>query len=144
MKPVVLDSSALIAFCDPDDPCHPGASHCVTQALQVGRPLVVPVSVLSEVLVGAYRSTPHAVRTVDKLVDELVSEIQLIDREVARAAARYRAAQAGLPLGVALVLGTARVVGAQQVLTTDSSWPDVGLPVHVLRPPTPAAHDHIT
>jgi PIN domain nuclease of toxin-antitoxin system len=144
MKPVVLDSSALVAFCDPDDPCHRGASQCVTQALQLGRPLVVPVSVLSEVLVGAYRSTPHAVRTVDKLVDELVSDVSPIDREVAKAAARYRAAQARLPLGVALVLGTARVVGAEHVLTTDSSWPDVGQPVHVLRALTPGAHDHIT
>jgi PIN domain nuclease of toxin-antitoxin system len=142
MRPVVLDSSVLVAFCDPDDRRHHHASQDVTRALQAGHPLVVPGSALSEVLVGAYRSTPHAARTVEKLVGELVSDVRPIDHEVAKAAARYRAGHADMSLGAALVLGTAKVVSAARVMTADSSWPDVGLLVHVLGSTTRREQDH--
>jgi predicted nucleic acid-binding protein len=135
MKPVVLDSTALLGFCDPDDPNHAVARAAVAECLAVGQPLVVPVSVLSEVLVGAFRSTPHAVRTVEGFVDDLVTEVRPIDRPTGRAAARYRADFPALRLAAALVIGTAKVIDAAQILTTDPTWAEVDPRIRVLRPP---------
>jgi predicted nucleic acid-binding protein len=125
MKPVVIDSTVLLAFCDPDDPLHKVAKAVVNECLGAGSPLVVPVSVLSEVLVGAFRATPHAVRTVEGFVDELVSQVREIDRSVGRAAARYRAEHTGLGLSAALVFGTAKIIAADQILTSEPSWRQV-------------------
>lgn len=87
MKPIVLDSPVVIGFCDPDDAVHTSARLALAGCLTAGHPLVVPVSVLSEVLVGAFRSTPHAVRTVEGFLDDLVSEVRPLDRAAGRAAA---------------------------------------------------------
>jgi predicted nucleic acid-binding protein len=119
MRPVVVDSLVLLAFCDPDDPLHGVARAAVSECLLAGVPLVVPASVLSEVLVCAYRATPHAVRVVQGFVDELASEVRPLDRVAARAAARCRATRDGLPLHAGLVLGTAMSVAADRVLTAD-------------------------
>lgn len=132
MKPVVLDTTALLAFCDPDDEQHDNTREALGVCLAAGHPLVVPVSVLAEVLVGAFRSTPHAVRTVENLVDELVAEVRAIDRPAGRAAARYRAEFPDLPMGAAMVFGTAKVIDAEQILTTDPSWHEVDPRVRVL------------
>jgi PIN domain nuclease of toxin-antitoxin system len=122
MKPVVADAGVLLRFCDPDDPLHAAARTALTDHLTAGRPLVVPVNVLSEMLVNAYRTTPHAVLTVEKFVAKLASEIHPVDLDCARAAARYRAEHPGLPLGVALTFGTAKAIQATHVLTTDPAW----------------------
>jgi len=44
MKPVVLDSTVLLGFCDPDNAVHDRARKMVTELLAVGHRLVVPVS----------------------------------------------------------------------------------------------------
>jgi predicted nucleic acid-binding protein len=132
MKPVVIDSTVLLAFCDPDDPLHEVATTAVNERLSAGFPLVVPVSVLSEVLVGAFRASPHAVRTVVGFVDELVSQVREIDRSVGKAAARYRAEHVGLGLAAALVFGTAKVIVADEILTSEASWREIDPRVHVL------------
>jgi predicted nucleic acid-binding protein len=133
MSTVVVDATVLLGLCDPDDPAHKVASAALTECLAAGSELVVPVSALSEVLVGAFRSTPHAVRAIEGFVNELVSTVYPIDRPVGRVAARYRAEHPGLPLHAALVLATAKVLGAQQILTTDVSWIDKNECVHIVR-----------
>jgi predicted nucleic acid-binding protein len=135
MKPVVMDTSALIGFCDPDDVNHRQAKLAVQECKAAGHPLVVPVTVLSEVLVGAFRSTPHAVRTVEGFVDEMINEVRPVDRLVGRAAARYRADHPGLKLAASLVFGTAKVVDADQILTTDASWREIEARVRILGEP---------
>jgi hypothetical protein len=128
VKPVVLDSSALIAFCDPADPAHADAADSVALTLRAGHPLVVPVSALSEVMVGAYRMNPitprmsHAVHALWLFMRQMVSDIYPADYELAEAAARYRVANPGLPLHAALVLATVDVTGADHVLTTELAW----------------------
>ena len=53
----------------------------------------------------------------------------LREREVAREAAALRARHGrALRLSDALILATATVAGADQVLTTDARWPDTGAP----------------
>jgi predicted nucleic acid-binding protein len=131
-RPVVVDSLVLLAFCDPDDPLHVVARDAVAECLTGGLPLVVPASVLSEVLLGAYRTSRHAVRVVQGFVDEIASDVRPLDRAAARAAARCRASYDGLPLHAGLVLGTATSVTADRVLTADPSWAAVDPRVHVL------------
>jgi predicted nucleic acid-binding protein len=133
MKPIVLDSPVVIGFCDPDDAVHASARLALAGCLTAGHPLVVPVSVLSEVLVGAFRSTPHAVRTVEGFLDDLVSEVRPLDRAAGRAAARYRADYPELRMAAALVLGTAKSIEAEQILTTEESWTAIDPRVRVLR-----------
>jgi predicted nucleic acid-binding protein len=125
MRPIIVDSSVLMAFCDPDDPAHKVARASVEEAIANGHPMIVPATALSEVLVGAYRSTPHAVRTILGFVDELAAGVHSIDQRTAQAAARYRAEHAELGFPAALVLATAKERVAACVLTTESSWRDV-------------------
>jgi predicted nucleic acid-binding protein len=132
MRPVVLDSSVLLGLLDPDYPNHAAALAAVTRHLSAGRPIVVPASVLSEVLVGAFRSTPHAVRTVEGFIDDLVSEVRHVDRAVGRAAAQYRADHPWLPLSGALVIATGRLVDAEEILTADKRWEKIDDRVRVV------------
>lgn len=135
MRPptIVIDATVLVGFCDPDDPFHQVIRVALVECLTTGNSLVVPVSVLSEALVGAYRATPHAVRIVEGFVDDLATQVYPLDRPVGRAVARYRADHPRLPLAAALVFGTAKVVNAQQILTTDMSWKDIDNRTRVLR-----------
>jgi predicted nucleic acid-binding protein len=122
MRPVVLDTPVVLGFCDPDDPSHNSSRLAISGCLTSGYPLVVPVSVLSEVLVGAFRSTQHAVRTVEGFLDEQVTEVRPLDRAAGRAAARFRAEHPTLGFAAALVLGTAKSIEAEQILTTEIEW----------------------
>jgi predicted nucleic acid-binding protein len=131
-RPVVLDSTVLLACCDPDDRLHKAAAATITGSISAGDALVVPASVLSEVLVGAYRASPHAVRTLGGLVVDLVHDVRDIDRKIAHAAARYRAEHPELGLAAALVFGTAKVIAADQILTTDPTWTTIDRRVHLL------------
>jgi predicted nucleic acid-binding protein len=132
MRPVVLDSSVLLGLLDPDHANHAAALAAITRHLAAGHPIVVPASVLSEVLVGAFRSTPHAVRTVEGFIDDLVSEVRLVDRAVARAGAQYRADYPWLPLSGALVIATGKLVDAEEILTADKRWEKVDHRVRVV------------
>lgn len=133
MRPTtVIDAAVLLTFCDPDHALHPVVRTALAGCLTVGNSLVIPASVLSEALVNAYRATPHAVRTVEGIADDLASKIQPVDRPVARAAARYRADHPRLTLSAALVFGTAKVVNAYQIFTLDPSWADLDEGVRVL------------
>ncbi len=122
---VVVDSGVLLALWDPYDARHHAARATLAGHLAEGRCLVVPVSALSEVLVGAFRATPYAVRTVEGFVDELVGEVRVADREVGRAAAQLRARHPALPLVDALVVATGEVVDAPEILTTNARLLDV-------------------
>jgi predicted nucleic acid-binding protein len=132
MRPVVLDSSVLLGLWDPDDVHHRAASAALIRHLSAGHRIVVPVSVLSEVLVGAFRTTPHAVRTVEGFLDDLVSEVRPVDRAVGRAAAQYCADHPGLRLADALVIATGRLVDAEEILTADKRWEKVDPRVRVV------------
>jgi predicted nucleic acid-binding protein len=129
---IVVDSTALLAFCDPDDIHHDAAHTTLVEHIHNGHPLVIPASVLAEVLAAALRSGPHAQRVVTGLIGELASEVRPIDRQAARAAAGYLAANDRLPLHVALILGTAKAVNAEHILTTDPTWPEFHSRVRVI------------
>jgi len=132
MRAVVVDSGVLLALWDPDDTRHAAAIAVLERHLADGSRLVVPVTALSEVLVGAFRATPYAVRTVEGFVDDLVGEVRAADRAVGRAAARLLAEHPSLPLADALLLATGEVVGAQEILTANRRLEQVDQRVRVL------------
>jgi predicted nucleic acid-binding protein len=131
-RSVVVDSGVLLALWNPDDELHPAACAAVRRYVLDGCRLVLPVTVLSEVLVGAIRLTPHAVRTVERFVDDLIREVHPVDREIGQAAARLRAKFEGLPLAEALVVATGQVADVQEIVTTNGRLAEVDSRVRVL------------
>jgi predicted nucleic acid-binding protein len=123
-KPVVLDSTVILATHDADDPYH-DVVRVVIGEWAVRAPLVVPASVVSEVLVGAIRSGPHAFRTLGGFLRDLVDRVEPVDYSVAAVAARYRAQFPKLTLPAALVLATGKTLNAAAILTIESSWCEV-------------------
>jgi predicted nucleic acid-binding protein len=130
---IVLDAGILIAALDSSDGHHASAIAALRETRGSGDALVVPASAYAEVLVGPSRRGADAVATVDALLDALPAVVEPVSRDVARAAAALRARHGrALRLPDALVIATAAVVGADQVLTTDARWPEAGAAVKVV------------
>jgi predicted nucleic acid-binding protein len=117
---VVLDTSIVIAFLDPNDALHEAA----VQALADRQydELIVPASAYAEMLVGPYRSGAKAVAAFESFLADFAIRIEPITATIARAAARLRGRSKSLRLPDALVLATADELGAEMVLTGDASW----------------------
>ena len=131
MSTVVLDAGVIIGALDSADAHHRAAATVLAGLSRDD--FVVPASVLAEILVRPYMRGPTAVQSVERFLDDLGARIQSLDAAVAHAAARLRASHASLRLPDALVAGTASVVGGV-VLTTDSGWPQLGVPVTIVKP----------
>jgi predicted nucleic acid-binding protein len=127
---VVLDAGVIIGALDSADAHHQAS---VTALAGLSRDdLVVPASVLAEVLVRPYALGPKVVQSVERFLADLGVRVHPLDEPVAHAAARVRASHSSVRLPDALTLGTAAVVGGT-VLTTDRGWPQqVGVPVRVV------------
>jgi predicted nucleic acid-binding protein len=129
----VLDAGVVIALLDSTDAHHAVCLDALRTARDEGDPFVLPASAYAECLVGPSRRGPEAVAVVDELLDTLPIAVAPISRAMAKEAARLRAVHGrSLRLPDALVLATARVMGADRVLTTDAGWPDGGIRVTVL------------
>jgi predicted nucleic acid-binding protein len=115
----------LLGLLDPGDAHHPAASNALRSARAAGRRLVIPATVLAEVLVSASRVGPAAVATTEAFVDTIIDSVRDIDREIARSAASYRSRHHFLRLPDALVVATGLVSDADAVLTADEKWKQV-------------------
>jgi predicted nucleic acid-binding protein len=133
MALTVLDAGVLIAALDASDAHHAPALGALRECRDQLHVMAVPASAYAEALVGPSRRGAEAVALVDAFLDALPAAVEPTTREVAREAAALRARHGrGLRLPDALVLATAAVVGAAQILTTDAGWPDLGAPVRVV------------
>ncbi len=132
MGAVVLDAGVLVGLLDPEDASHERATSALHELRRARDQMLLPSTVLAEVLAGANRLGPAAVRTVEAFVDGLVDQVCAVDREVARAAARYRARHRFLRLPDALVLAVGQVLRADAVLTLDERWSRVDRRVRVV------------
>ena len=132
MGTVVLDSSILIALLDPEDAHHAAAAEVVRGVRHDSIRILLPVSVLAEVLVGAHRQGPERVSHAERFVDAIADEVRVIDRPIARAAAAVRAAHPAIRLPDALVLATGQIVAADAVYTGDKRWRAVDPRVRVV------------
>lgn len=92
----------------------------------------LPAPGLAESLVGAHRrGAAVAARTI---FEELGIEIEPLTEQMADEAARLRAWHPSLRLGDALIIATARVLGADRVLTGDRRWAGIWDRIEVLEP----------
>jgi predicted nucleic acid-binding protein len=132
MGVTVVDAGVLIAVLDPDDVHHRASIGAVRIALEQGD-LIVPASAYAEILVHPFRAGRGEADRVDAFLDELPAVIVVCDRAIARSAATLRATfGARMKLPDALVVATAMASRAHRVLTTDLSWPEMGVTVEVV------------
>lgn len=83
---------------------------------------MLPASAFAEVMVGASRLGPDAIRRTEAFVDSIVDEVRPIDRQVAQAAATLRAGHKSIRLPDALVLAVGRIAEASAIVTADARW----------------------
>lgn len=130
MTTIVLDAGVVISALDSSDIHHQA---CVAALTGLARDqLVVPASVLADVLVRPYARGAFAVRRVEHFLADLGARIQPLDALGAHAAARLQASHPGLRLPDAFAVGTASVLKGA-VLTTHTRWPhDLGVTVRII------------
>jgi len=130
---IVLDAGVVIAILDARDAHHGAAAEAVSGALAAGDRLVLPASAFAEVMVAPSGRSKGAVATVDAFLDSLPAAVEPATREVAAVAAALRSRHGPrLRLPDALVAATATVLGADRIITTDSRWPSLPVPVQVI------------
>jgi len=130
----VLDAGVIIAVIEQADLHHDAAHRAVARALKAGHRLVLPAAAYAEVLVKPSGAGGDAVNIVDEFIDALPAAVEPITRSIAAEAARLRAVHGrALRLPDALVIATARSIGASEILTTDAGWPTVGVSTVVVR-----------
>ncbi|WP_205324862.1 PIN domain-containing protein [Glycomyces sp. YM15] len=115
----MLDSSVLLGHLDAEDALHHASSGALEQRAKAE--FVIPASVFAEVMVGARKLGDRTAKRLEETIDDLVTEIYPIDREVAWATAGIRARRKEIRLPDALVLATGEVLDAE-VLTADKRW----------------------
>lgn len=129
---VVVDAAVVIAILDAHDSHHAGARATIA-TLSASNELVLPASAYSEVMVHPCEDGPEEVALVDSFIDALPARVEPSSRQIARAATELRARHGrSLRLPDALVIGTATVIGADRVVTTDARWPDTGIAIDVI------------
>lgn len=94
--------------------------------------MILPASVLAEVMVAAYRHNPGAVPDRLAALDAAFGSPRAVDRAVALQAAALRGRHRSLRLPDALVLAVAQVDGVDRVLTADKRWAAVDARVEVV------------
>ncbi len=129
-----LDAGVMIGFLDASDAHHQAARVVLDAALEAGDHLAMAASAFAECLVGPARRGDEAIATVRSLIERVPITIVPLDVDIATTAARLRARHRALRLPDALVIATASVAAADQLLTTDHSWPStdaLGITVRV-------------
>lgn len=122
MGTVVLDSSVLLGLLNPNDAHHAAATATVRDVRNRGQRVVVPATVMAEVLVSAARIGPQAMATTEAFVDTIADEVAVADRAVARKAALLRAAYPAIRLPDALVIATGQIHLVDEIHTGDRRW----------------------
>lgn len=120
---ILLDAGVLIGFLDAEDAHHADARNVLAGAQAHGHRLGLPASALAESLVAPSRRGSESVRLVLDFVARFPIEVIVLDDRMAVDAAALRAVHRSLRLPDALVIATARVAEATEVVTTDRGWP---------------------
>ena len=118
-----LDAGVIIGFLDRGDAHHPAAHAALSHAQQRRDRLAMASTAFAECLVGPSRRGEAAVATVRDLFDRLPISIIPLQPDTAVVAAQLRARHPALRLPDAIVMATAIVDGADELVTTDRRWP---------------------
>ncbi|MFN8623066.1 MAG: PIN domain-containing protein [Chloroflexota bacterium] len=125
-----IDASISLATLDSADALHQAAMRAIVDAGESR--IVLPAPGLAESLVAAHRRGQAS--AAREILTELGIDIEPLTEEMADVAARLRATHTSLRLGDALIIATARVLDADQVLTGDRRWAPVWDRVRVIAP----------
>lgn len=120
---IALDAGVVIGFLDGSDPHHERALQVLRAAIDRSSVLALPASVYAEVLVRPARRGAEAMQTVRELVERVPIRVAPLDDRTAAAAAELRANHRSLKLPDALVIASAAVLDADELVTTDRGWP---------------------
>lgn len=118
----MLDAGVVIGFLDGSDAHHERAHQVLRAAIDRSSVLALPASAHTEVLVGPARRGTEAMQTVRELVERVPIRVAPLDDRTA-AAAELRANHRSLKLPDALVIASASVLDADELVTTDRGWP---------------------
>ena len=130
----VLDAGILIAALDAADVHHSPSVEAMRVRTASSVEFALPASAYAELMVGPTAKGGGVAARVDRLLDGVPVAIVSADRRIARRAAGIRAAHPRLKLPDALVIATGLELQADEVLTTDTGWPNVEIAVTVVRP----------
>ena len=131
MGVVLLDSSAVVGFLQPDDALHDAAFAAIGRAVHAGDYLAISAVTWTEILTGAVLGHREET-TVRGFVTDFAIEIAPVDTLVAESAARIRGRHVERSGGRrrstvsppdALILATAHVhPGVDRVMGGDARW----------------------
>jgi len=134
MALIVLDAAIPIALLDASDLHHSGAQAAVRDHLEEAADFRIPVTAYAEILVGPMKTGARAVTAVDALLADLPVHIEDATPDIAKVASGLRAKHGSkMRLPDAFVCATAEVLGANLILTADTQWPKLKIPVQVVR-----------
>jgi predicted nucleic acid-binding protein len=133
-RPVVIDTSVLIAYLDGGEVTSASAAVLIDELVALGsHPAVISAVTVTECLVRPFRAGPSAVSTVATFLGHFPNlRVRPVDTAVATEAAHVRAVT-GLRTPDALVLATALVEGIETVVTADDRWPAAARAIEGLR-----------
>jgi len=121
---ILLDTSAVLAYLSGAEAASPPATIVLDRFVATGRNrAVVSAITVTEVLVRPFRAaSPAALQTVEDFLGHFPNlTVEPVTFEIAREAARVRAATAG-PTPDAIVLATGQIVGAAVAVANDGQW----------------------
>jgi|GEM_PF-169074 len=137
MGTIVLDTSVLIALVDGTDVHHVRSREIIERGRADGHQFVVPVAAYAEFMVRAYQVDPFDPVDPDGrdgLIEAIPATVAPATRSIGRRAAVLRARHGRrMPLPDALIVGTAMELAADLVVTADAGWPELDIPIQVLR-----------
>lgn len=121
---VVIDAGVLIGVLDPADDYNESSAQALASARKRGDSIRLPASAYAEALVEPARRGPKAVDVVMRFLQRVPISVEPIAAAIASQAATLRAEHGTrLLLPDALVVATALVLKADQLITTDGRWP---------------------
>jgi predicted nucleic acid-binding protein len=120
---LLIDSSVVLAYLAGSEGSSLDAVDLFDGAIATGRnPASISAITVAEILVRPYRSGTAAVATIEGFLAHLdVMRIVAIDADVARQAARIRAAT-NLPMPDAVIVASAVITNADVIVTSDRTW----------------------
>lgn len=123
MGTVVIDAGVLIGLRDSADAHHGPVVQVLRSIRERGDNIVLPASAYSEALVQPARLGQEEAQRWTESLRRVPVDVLPIDEAVAEEAARLRATHRSLRLPDALVIASASVHAAAELVTTDRGWP---------------------
>ena len=120
---VLVDTSVVLAYLAGGEPASSDAEDLFDGLVATGRnPALLSAVTVGEILVRPFRAGPAAVAIAEGFLRHFADmRIISVDFEVAREAAQIRAST-NLPMPDTLIVASARIAGADVVVTGDRSW----------------------